>query len=192
MRQLTYLVATSLDGRIAAPDGDVTAFPTDGDHVDALVRQHPDTIPAFAHAALGARATGAEFDTVLMGWSTYAAGFAVTRDPYPHARQVVFSRRRAPDDAAPGVEVTAEDPVAVVRRLKQEPGTGIWLCGGGRLAGALADEADRLVLKINPVLLGDGVPLLAGPATTRRFVHETTTTHDSGVVVATYRRDRVG
>ena len=158
MRTLTYLVATSLDGLIADADGDFSAFPTDGDSVAAHVREHPDTVPAFAHAALGVAPTGAEFDTVLMGWNTYASGFAVTRDPYPHLRQIVFSRSRTAADAAGEVEVTAEDPLAVVRRLKQESGTGIWLCGGGSLASALLPAIDELVLKVNPVVLGRGVP----------------------------------
>lgn len=167
MRTLTYLVATGLDGFIAAPDGDFSAFPVDGDSVAAHIREHPDTVPAFAHAALGIAPTGAEFDTVLMGWSTYAAGLSVTRSPYPHLRQIVFSRSRGAEDAAPGVEVTAEDPLSRVRRLKGEPGGGIWLCGGGTLAGALLPEIDELVLKINPVVFGRGVPLFGSdPAVT--------------------------
>lgn len=162
MRTLTYLVATSLDGFIAAPDGDFSAFPVDGDSVAAHVRDHPDTIPAFAHGVLGIEPTGAEFDTVLMGWSTYAAGFAVTRSPYPHLRQIVFSRTRAAADAGAGVEVVDADPLDVVRDLKAGPGTGIWLCGGGRLAGALLPAIDELVLKINPIVFGRGIPLF-GP-----------------------------
>ena len=35
MGHLVYDVAASLDGYIAGPDGDVTAFPHHGDHVDA-------------------------------------------------------------------------------------------------------------------------------------------------------------
>lgn len=164
MRPLTYLVACSLDGHIARPAGDFSDFPTDGDSVAAHVRDHPDTIPAFAHAALGIAPTGAEFDTVVMGWNTYASGLAVTRSPYPHLRQVVLSRSRTGADAAPGVEVVGEDPLAVVRRLKEESQTGVWLCGGGTLAGALLPEIDELVLKVNPVTLGRGIPLFADAA----------------------------
>jgi dihydrofolate reductase len=36
------------------------------------------------------------------------------------------------------------------------------LCGGARLAGALYDEIDELVLKVNPVVLGTGTPLFRG------------------------------
>jgi hypothetical protein len=38
VRDLTYYVAVSLDGKIAAPDGDFSAFPTEGDHVEMIMR----------------------------------------------------------------------------------------------------------------------------------------------------------
>lgn len=186
MRHLTYFVAVSLDGRIGGTDGDFSAFPIVGDHVEMLKRDYVDTLPTPALTALGLTADGSRFDTTLMGWNTYAAGFAATRDPYPHTRQIVFSRRRTPADAPATVEVTGRDPVAVVRELKAEDGAGIWLCGGGTLAGALVDEIDRLVLKVNPVVLGEGVPLFTAPYANRGFVLERSTPYASGVVVNEY------
>ena len=37
----------------------------------------------------------------------------------------------------------------------------LWLCGGGKLAGSLIEHQliDQLVLKINPVMIGTGIPL---------------------------------
>lgn len=188
MRELTYYVAVSLDGRIAGPGGDVSAFPVTGDHIDMICRDYVDTLPHVALDALGLSARGERFDTTLMGWQTYAAGFAATRDPYPHTRQVVFSRTRTAADAPASLTVTDEPPVAVVRRLKAEPGTGIWLCGGGALAGQLVDEIDRLVLKVNPLVLGDGVPLFTDPVATPDFRLERSTAYGSGVVVNEYAR----
>jgi dihydrofolate reductase len=75
-----------------------------------------------------------------------------------------------------------------VRSLKAEPGSGIWLCGGGRLAAALADEVDRLVLKVNPVVLGSGTPLFDGRVPGHSFRLEQSTPFDSGVVVNEYVR----
>lgn len=190
MRALTYFVATSLDGRIAAPDGLFDAFPVVGDHVDMLLREWRDTLPAAAAAALGVKPDGSRFDTVLKGWDTYAAGFAQgVDDPYPHLRQVVFSRRHRHASVPAGVTLTDEDPRAVVRRLKAEPGgAGIWLCGGGVLAAQLADDIDRLVLKVNPLIFGAGRPLFAGDYTPRSFRLDRSRTYDSGVVVNEYSR----
>jgi dihydrofolate reductase len=183
VRELTYFVAVSLDGPISGPDDDFSAFPVTGDHVEMIVRDYRDTLPKVALDALGLTADGSRFDTTLMGWNTYAAGFAHTRDPYPHTRQLVFSRTRGQADADPGVEVTAADPVEVVRDLKRGEGSGIWLCGGGRLASALVGEIDRLVLKVNPVVLQDGPALFAGDFEPRTFALERSTPYESGVVV---------
>ncbi|WP_024794779.1 dihydrofolate reductase family protein [Tomitella biformata] len=161
MRELTYFVAVSLDGYIAAPGHDFADFPTAGDHIDVITRDYTDTINAPAQQALGLRSDQSRFDTVLMGWNTYGVGLPYGVDsPYPHLRQYVFSRRQraAPD----GVTVTAESPAEVARTLKAEDaGSGIWLCGGGQIASALIGQIDRLILKVNPILLGGGVPLFA-------------------------------
>jgi dihydrofolate reductase len=57
---------------------------------------------------------------------------------------------------------TGDDPVAVVKDLKQQQGKDIWLCGGGNLATTLFSEIDELILKVNPFLLGSGITLFAG------------------------------
>ena len=67
---------------------------------------------------------------------------------------------------------------------------GVWLCGGGLLAAALADEIDRLVLKVNPVVLGEGPTLFDGAYAARYFDRTAVTAFDSGVVVTEYGRRR--
>jgi dihydrofolate reductase len=62
----------------------------------------------------------------------------------------------------PAVRLVSRDPATLVRELKREGGLDIWLCGGALLAGALYSEIDDLILKVNPVLLGAGIPLFAG------------------------------
>ena len=151
---------------------------------------YPDTLPGHVHEALGIAPTGTRYDTVVMGWNTCAPalGLGVT-SPYPHLRQVVATRRDQPPDAV-GVEFTAY-PLATVRRLKEEPGHGIWLAGGGTLAAALVDEIDELVLKVNPVLLGDGIRLFASPpAQARRFVTRDCRSFQCGVTLLTLTRRR--
>jgi dihydrofolate reductase len=188
MRELTYYVAVSLDGFIAGPDHDVSRFLYEGDHIDMIFREYRDTLPKVGLDALGLTATGERFDTTLMGWSTYAAGFTHTRDPYPHTRQLVFSRTHGPDDAPPSVTVTDRDPVDVVRELKAGPGAGIWLCGGGDLAGQLLGEIDRLVVKVNPILLGSGTPVFGSRAGEGTWTLTASTPYASGVVVNEYTR----
>lgn len=186
MRELVYYAAVTLDGFIAGPGGEFDAFPAVGDHMDVINERFADTVPTDYAELLGLRQTRSVFDTVLMGWNTYAVGGA---SPYRHLRQFVFSRTRTA--TGENLEVTGEDPLEVARRLKGESGASIWLCGGGRLAGALAPEIDRLVLKRYPILFGDGIPLFTGgsydPAA---FAHESTRTFESGVVLSEYSRRR--
>ncbi len=190
MRELTYYVATSLDGRIAAPDGDFSAFSMVGDHIDMIVRDWTDTLPGPAQTALGVTPPRSRFDAVVMGWNTYAAGFPHgVDDPYPHLDQVVVTQSHLDHAVPAGVRLTA-DPVAEVQRLKAAPGVGVWLCGGGALAGAVVDEIDRLVVKVNPVLLGDGPALVTAPYAARDFRLDRTQAFGSGVVVNEYVRDR--
>ncbi|MGB3680777.1 MAG: dihydrofolate reductase family protein [Candidatus Microthrix parvicella] len=189
MRSLTYLVAVSLDGYIAATDGTFDAFPQTGDHIDALLRDFPETIPAHVLSAIGIEASNDTFDTVVMGWNTFAVGLRQgIDDPYPHLRQYVFSRSHGPDDVGGDVQVVADDPVELVRSLKAESsGKGIWLCGGGAIAGAVRDEIDRVVLKINPVMLGSGIPLFEpGPAPSSAIKLESSHQFESGVLMASY------
>lgn len=167
MRRLTYLVAVTLDGFIAGldradPTGPDGFWPLTPDYVEHLVAAFPETLPGAARTALGLTGPGGSFDTALMGRGTYQIGLdAGVVDPYPHLRSIVFSRTLPGSPGSPGttVEMDPGDPVERVRALKAEPGLGLWLVGGGVLAGTLYDEIDDLILKIAPITTGAGVPL---------------------------------
>lgn len=191
MRDLTYYVAVSLDGYIAGPNGEFSSFLAEGDHMEPIWERYRGTAPTQLAEAAGLSVTGGPFDTVLMGWNTYAIGLPDQRliNPYQHLRQIVFSRTHQAPSGGEEVQVTDTNPVELVRQLKQEPGGGIWLCGGGALATVLADEIDRLALKVNPVTLGAGIPLFG----TRRYAPASwqclkMQAFNSGVTLAEYRR----
>jgi dihydrofolate reductase len=190
MRELRYFVASSIDGFIADAVGSFDRFPTAGDHIDDLVRAYPETLPGPARASLGIDAENRWVDTVLMGRKTYEVGLRLgIASPYPHLRQYVFSRTLA-GSPSPEVEQVASDPVAFVRALKARPGRAIWLCGGGSLAAALLTEIDELIVKLNPILLGRGIPLFADgapPALLTRLTRTDLRAYESGVTFLHYR-----
>lgn len=188
MRRLTYYIATSLDGFIAGPEGQYDFFGFEGDLAAAVLAEFPETLPGPARAPFGiADVPNKRFDTVVMGRGTYEPGLAAgMTSPYPQLRQVVFSRSLTGTD--PAVEIVAGDPVEVVRRLKAEDGLGIWLCGGGELAAQLRDEIDELILKINPVVLGAGIPLFAGEFRPAHLRLVEARTFGTGTVMVTYAR----
>lgn len=161
MRKLTYYVATTMDGFIATNDGHVNIFAGGGDHGPALRKIYPECLPTKIRETLNLRG-GSTFDTVIMGRKTY--DFAVrtgASSPFSHLRQIVVSTT-LPEAPDPGLEIVSADPAAYVRDLKGKPGKGIWLCGGGELAASLMGEIDQVYLKMFPMMLGSGRPVMAG------------------------------
>ncbi|MFI8165585.1 dihydrofolate reductase family protein [Streptomyces sp. NPDC085931] len=191
MRRLVYYVGVSLDGRIAGPGGEFDFFPQgDEEQAAAYARRmsalYPETIPTAYRAAVGVTdAPNRRFDTVVMGLGTYRPAFdnGIT-SPYAHLRQYVVSSTLKPD-TDPAVTVVPDDPLALVRELKGEAGTGldIWLCGGGRLAGTLLPEIDELLIKTYPVIAGTGIPLVEGAFDPTVFAVAERTAFPNGVTV---------
>ncbi|MEG3838758.1 dihydrofolate reductase family protein [Microcoleus sp. herbarium14] len=162
MRKLKYYVACTVDGFIAREDGSFDCFPMQGEHFTDLFEFFPETFPAHVQKALGISAENKQFDAVLMGRKTYEVGLNVgLTNPYPTLKQYVFSHsmKASPDR---NVELVSDDAVGLVRELKQEAGKDIWLCGGGDLAATVVSEIDEMIVKLNPVVIGSGIPLFSG------------------------------
>jgi dihydrofolate reductase len=187
MRRLIYYIAITADGFIAREDGRFDFFPTTGGHLAYIVEEYPETIPGHLRAALKVTGANRHFDTVLMGRRTYEVGSASgITSPYPHLRQFVVSSTM-PDSPDPAVELVRQDPAGLVSTLKRAEGLDIWLCGGADLAGALFTEIDEIILKINPVVLGMGMPLFlgaSGPTNLQLVDHRI---FDGGVAIHRYR-----
>lgn len=195
MRKLVYLVATTIDGFMAGPDGaDPTGpggfWPIPQDYLAHLVAEYPEALPVQVREALSITGAGERFDTVLEGRRSYEIGLAAgVANAFPHLHHLVFSRTLTATPA-PEVELIAEDPVETVRRLKQEPGKDLWLVGGAGLAGSLYAEIDRLVLKVAPLTIASGIPLFSTGAAfdPRAWSLVDRVLLDSGAMFLTYDR----
>lgn len=194
MRELVYCISVTIDGRIAGPGGEYEFFPL-GDEEQAAAysewsqTHYPDILPTHVRAALGVgEAPNRHFDTVVMGRGAYQPALdAGVTSPYGHLRQyVVSSTLEAGLD--PAVTVVDGDPVALVRELKQQEGKDIWLCGGGRLAGALLGEIDRMVVRTYPVVAGAGIPVFDGEFDPTLFTVEDRRSFANGVTVTWFAR----
>ncbi|MCE1188196.1 MAG: dihydrofolate reductase family protein [Ignavibacteria bacterium] len=174
MRNIIYYVASSIDGYIAGPKGEVTRFIFNGSGVDKYL------------------ADLAGYDTVLMGRNTYEFGYNYGLAPgqpvYPHMEHYIFSNTLYLDKHHSKIHVTPVD-LREVDMIKNSGGTDIYLCGGGKLAGWLLAhrKIDYLKLKLNPIILGAGVPLFGTVETGYRLDLIAAESHDHGMQVLTYK-----
>lgn len=171
MRKLVYSVAASLDGFIAGPNGEYDWIPDDPDMDLATLFQR--------------------FDTLVTGSGTYRTFRSGGQESIPGMRMIVFSKSLSQNDC-PGVELHSGDAADFTHALKQEDGKDIWLFGGGKLFKSLvaAGLVDEVEVAVAPVLLGEGIPLLPGPAERHRLKLTRHRTYGSGIVLLSYAISR--
>ncbi|MEU5521773.1 dihydrofolate reductase family protein [Streptomyces sp. NPDC047860] len=192
MRKLTYFIACSIDGFIGDPEGDASAMVSlvDEEFFEFLKTEYPETLPTVGRRPLGLdHLPNKRFDTIIQGRASYdlALKDGIT-SPYAHLREFVASRTlgESPD---PNVEIIADDLVGRVRALKAEDSAyDIYLCGGARLAGALVDEIDEMIIKTYPIVQGSGMPMFEAGFSITDFALESVRTFGNGVLVRMYSR----
>lgn len=142
MRTVTYGAACSLDGFIAGRDGALDWLHYSRD-VQAVMAAYWATI-----------------DTVLMGRKTWEDAVERGGAGYASATVATYVFSRTLTEVPGDVRLVRSDAGEFVRELKQQPGKGICVLGGGELACGLfaAGLIDEVGLNVHPVLLGSGVP----------------------------------
>ena len=173
MRTVTYGAACSLDGYILGPDGAIDWIHMSPD-VGEVMRRYWATV-----------------DTILMGRKTweFAAGMGGGGGGGGKGITTYVFSRTLDEPRVRGVQLVRDDAGAFVRQLKEQPGQGICMMGGGELARSLFDAGviDEVGVNIHPVLLGGGVPMFAVPGTRVALDLTECRAMDGGCVYATYR-----
>ena len=171
--KIVYYVACSLDGYIAGVNDDISRFIPQGKSVDTYLAQLQ------------------QFQTVIMGRRTYEFGYqfglAPGQPPYPHMEHFIFSETLELDTLAPNVHIEKTSINRINEIVAKSP-TDVYLCGGGAFAGWLLDHGliDQLKLKLNPILLGDGLPLFGNSKTALTATLVETQPFDDGLQILTY------
>ena len=103
-----------------------------------------------------------------MGRNTYEFGYKFGLKPgeraYPHMEHLIFSNSlqfKSPENAVKVIKPEIE----TIKDIKGKKGSDIYLCGGGQFAGWLLEHGmiDQLIIKLNPIILSEGIPLF-GPS----------------------------
>ncbi len=175
MRKIVYYVATSIDGYISGLNNDVSNFIYTGNGVNKYLNDLKS------------------YDTVIMGRATYEFGYkfgVIPGEPsptYSHMKHYIFSDNLELKKLNSQVEIKKLD-LKEIDKLKNSEGTDIYLCGGGQFAGWLLEnqKIDVLKLKINPLILGDGVRLFGQSNTKHKLQLIDNSIYENGLQIITY------
>ena len=142
-RKLKLFFATSLDGFIAGPSGEL----------DWLIEDQDYGYNEFVEG----------IDTLVMGRRTYDMISEFPNWPYGDRKIYVLCRRECqPTDDRVIFSTLMLDQF--FRQLRREEGGDVWLVGGNQMIEAALehDLIDEIVINIHPVALGEGVPVFPG------------------------------
>jgi dihydrofolate reductase len=151
-RKIVVHAAVSADGFIARSDGSV-------DWLDRPSPEHNYGMNAFYRS----------IDTILWGRKTYEVALEFQRRGAPGAgfdtrlKNYVFTRTLVGSTPPKGIEFVDRPIKDFVGQLRTQPGKDIWVMGGAGLIGSLLDEGeiDEFLTVAIPVLIGEGIPLIA-------------------------------
>lgn len=173
MRKICYYVATSIDGYISGPNGDVSGFAQGGDGVETYLKDLQS------------------FDTVIMGRKTYEFGYPYGLEPgqpaYPHMKNYVFSNNMQLESKSDQLKICPLD-INIIKGILAEEGSDVYLCGGGDFANWLLEHEmiHTLKLKLNPFVQGSGVRLFGNSTKVCKLELIEHQQYEQGLQIITY------
>jgi|CXWL01.1.fsa_nt_gi dihydrofolate reductase len=150
MRKAVFGGAISLDNFMARPDGSFDWIMHSEEGMEIMKEMWP------------------RFDVMVTGRKTYDLTRAMSPADREKVKKMhggmkvyVFSRTLPAGEDEAGGFIVNSNPAEFLRKLKQEEGKDIMIMSGGDLARTLfeAGEIDEIGFNIQPILLGDGIPL---------------------------------
>jgi dihydrofolate reductase len=174
MRKVIVYIATSADGFIARPDGDIGWL------------NRPRVAGNY-----GMNDFYRSIDTVLMGRKTHDVGMKLGQASYTGKKNYIFSRTRR-QSAGLDVEFIAQEAGEFAKDLRRSPGKDIWLVGGGELIASLLEcgQVDEFIIHVIPILIGEGIPLIAARHCSVPLALLSSRSFADGVVRLHYRVER--
>ena len=146
-RKIIVNIATSADGYVARPDG----------NLDWLTERPAPK--GFYGLAEFERST----DAKILGRKTFDRSLQMGARFSERAVHYVFSRQPPPASVPAGVHFVTESIGAFAERIRAQAGKNVWMMGGGDIIGSFldADAIDEFIITVVPTFIGEGIPLLA-------------------------------
>lgn len=176
MTKTVLYIATSLDGFIARPNGNLdwltsTPNPDTGDY-------------GYAELLEG-------IATIIMGRKTYEEVIGFGGDwPYAGFDTYVVTTNQALTIQSPNTHCLTQNLKTFVTDLKTKSEKDIWLVGGGQLITSFIGEnlLDKMIITIIPKIIGEGLPLFGGKPKETNWQLIETKSFNTGVVNLTYEK----
>ncbi|MEJ8844981.1 dihydrofolate reductase family protein [Lacibacter sp. H375] len=171
-RKVVVYIAASVDGYIAAPDGDLS-------FLSKVEKEGED---------YGYGIFIATVDTVVLGKNTYDKVLSMGY-PFPHADKEAYNITRTERATEGTINFYTGDVVDLVGMLKEQNGKTIFIDGGAYVVNRLLQHGlvDELYLSYIPVLLGGGIALFKRGNPLQNLELQTVKTFDTGLVQLHYR-----
>ena len=176
MRTVIY-IATSLDGFIARPDGDIEWL------ID---------IPNPTNSDFGYSEYISGIDGILMGRNTYEA--ALSFESWPFNKPVFILSNileGVPRELENKAEIVNGELKDILQRLKMRGITNLYIDGGRTIQSFLTEDLiNEMIITTVPILLGDGIPLFGHLNKDLKFKCEKVEFISEYLVKHYYKRDK--
>ena len=146
-RRIIVHIATSADGYIARPDG----------NLDWLTNRPAPKgfygMPKFMRTV----------DAKILGRKTFDVSVEMGASFGAKDLYYVFSRQPPRRSVPAGVRFVTQPIRAFAKQIRARPGKNVWLMGGGEIIASFLDEGaiDEFVITVVPTFIGEGIPLIA-------------------------------
>ena len=189
MRKLIFFMHTSLDGFVAGPKGEMNWIKVDEEMFDFV-----GTMTDKADAALYGRVT---YDMMQSYWPTAGDQPDASKHDKEHSAwynsvsKVVLSKTMS-EKGLVNTHVISDHLAENINKLKKQDGKHILIFGSPGASHSLLIEGliDEFWLFVNPVLLGQGMPLFKGVTGTTQLKLAESKTFSSGVIALHYETTR--
>lgn len=176
MIKTVLYIATSLDGYIARPNG----------NLDWLT-----SIPTPKDVDYGYSALLESISTIIMGRKTYEEiiGFGVEW-PYKGLDSFAVTSDKDLKIQSPNTSLLTEDLKDFISNLKKKTDKDIWVVGGGQLIKSFLNAGilDKMIITIIPKIIGEGISLFPDKLIESDWKLIEAKSFETGVVNLTYEK----
>jgi len=177
MRTLTVYIATSLDGYIAKPNGDLS-------FLTVVEKEGED----YGYAEFTAT-----IETIILGRKTYDWVLReIGSTHYDNGDRNVYVITRTERPSVGKTIFYSGNLIELVQQLKTEGGKNIYCDGGAEIVNELlkSDLIDEFIISVIPILVGNGTRLFKDGRPEQQLELIGTKTFDTGLTQLHYKRKK--